>query len=60
MQPSECRIEGCRRERVRDALYCREHLNDAWMNRLPDREPEWLRRMREQGLPSKDYTRSAA
>lgn len=45
-----CRVEGCRRERAKDALYCREHLTDAWMNRLP----EWRRR-----LVAKDMTNAA-
>jgi hypothetical protein len=55
----KCRIEWCQRERVRDALYCREHLNDAWANRLPEREPAWIARMREKGLPAKEMTRAA-
>lgn len=48
----KCRIEWCQRERVRDALYCHEHLNDAWRNQLP--EPEWIRRMKEGKLPAKE------
>jgi len=56
----KCRIEGCLRARVRDALYCAVHLNDAWANRPPvAREPEWMRRMKAQGLPAKDLTRAA-
>ena len=56
----KCRIEGCLRVRVRDALYCAVHLNDAWANRPPvAREPEWLRRRRTVGLPAKDLTRAA-
>lgn len=42
---TKCRIEWCNRERVRDALYCREHLTDAWRNRLP--EPAWRKWTRE-------------
>lgn len=55
----ECAVIDCQRERVRDALFCREHLNDAWANRLPEREPAWIARMREKGLPAKEMTRAA-
>lgn len=58
-----CKEPGCRRERAKDAAYCREHLTDAWMNRLP----AWLRRVEDpeaegatMGLRGKDYTGSAA
>jgi hypothetical protein len=51
----KCRIESCLRARVRDALYCPVHLNDAWANRPPvAHEPEWLRRAREGKLPAKE------
>ena len=56
----KCRIEWCLRARVRDALYCSEHLTHAWRNTLPTvekaapREPEWLVRMREGKLPAKE------
>jgi hypothetical protein len=45
--PTTCRIAWCTRERVRDALYCRDHLRDAWLNRLPDpnQQPAWVRRL---------------
>ena len=49
----KCRVDWCQRERVRDALYCREHLNDAWANRLPTFEPEWVRRAKANRLPPK-------
>ena len=56
----KCRIEGCLRVRVRDALYCAVHLNDAWANRPPvAREPEWVTRMKATGLPAKDWTKAA-
>lgn len=56
MKPStECRIDWCRRERQRDALYCSVHLNDAWAKRAPV-VPRWVERMRDQGLPAKDYS----
>lgn len=35
----DCRLLWCRRERVRDALFCREHLNDHYHHRL-ERVPE--------------------
>lgn len=45
-----CQAGDCRRERVRDALYCRDHLREAWGRR----EPEWMKRKREVGLPAKE------
>lgn len=55
----KCVIEWCQRHRVTGALYCSDHLTDAWRHRLPDeenarREPEWIRRMREGKLPPKE------
>lgn len=43
----KCRIEWCQRDRTPLSLYCREHLNDAWMNRLPEdpAKPAWLRNL---------------
>lgn len=60
----KCVVENCLRERMADALVCREHMTDLWGNRL-DRsdtgyhEPEWMRRRRTVGLPAKDWTRAA-
>ena len=48
----KCRIAGCLRARVRDALYCAVHLNDAWANRPP--VAKWVQRMHEGKLPPKE------
>lgn len=44
----KCRLEWCQRQRTPLSLYCREHLTDSWMNRLPETtEPAWRRWTRE-------------
>jgi hypothetical protein len=50
----KCRIDWCQRERTPSSLYCREHLADAWRNRLPAREPAWIQRMKEGQLRAKE------
>lgn len=35
----KCRIEWCQRQSTPLSLYCRDHLTDAWMNRLPTEDP---------------------
>lgn len=52
---NKCVITQCLRARVRDAIYCAVHLNDAWANRPPvAREPEWIQRMKAGKLPAKE------
>lgn len=48
-----CRTEGCQRAAQRDALYCLDCLTVVWVT---GREPEWITRMHEGRLPSKDMT----
>lgn len=67
IQAQECAVVSCNEARVTDSLVCANHLNEMFRNRLdrtPEgfvpRQPEWLRRKNDIGLPPKDMTRSAA
>lgn len=58
----KCAVAGCDRHREADSLFCREHLNDMWANRL-HREPDgtFVYSLPFRGrLAAKDYTGSAA
>jgi len=53
-----CAVVACDRHRQRDSLFCAEHLNDMWANRLTRQEDGTF-------IPAKrwiprDMTRSAA
>lgn len=52
-----CRTQGCERAAQRDALFCPECLTTVWVT---GREPQWITRLHEGRLPSKDFTKDAA
>ncbi len=35
---TECRVMGCRRKAIRDALFCAPHLTMYWFGRLVRRD----------------------
>lgn len=36
---NRCAVVACQRGRTRDSLFCRDHLNEMWANRLT-RQPD--------------------
>jgi hypothetical protein len=56
----KCRFTDCLRDPVfPDQPFCEAHRL-RFVATAPVRQPEWLRRMHDKGLPAKDMTRSAA
>jgi len=57
-----CRFEACTNEALPNQSRCDAHRL-RWLPGKPVElvpEPEWMRRRRTDGLPAKDYSRSAA
>lgn len=60
-----CRTSGCNRAAIPEWNYCADCKQRVIDNALygpavAPAEPEWVRRMRVNGLPAKDYTTVAA
>lgn len=61
IQARLCAEDSCKRGPAYPGQrYCADHALRWVPGGRVDRQPEWLRRMNEKGLPAKDYTRSAA